>query len=171
MEHLGHGTGGVAANNHATAPTKTDAIKFKIQTIMFSSERKIMGANVSDVEQALTEQYGRVSLREKGRSQDTVSYVVRITRRSRALATILPNPNGITLRLSPYLGMLVGVIYAVLIIGGLFFFIFPGLIIAFFLVFKMWITGKAVGRHIDNVAKGAEHQAKLRQSAASPPSR
>jgi hypothetical protein len=137
---------------------------------MFSSERKIIGVSVSDVEQALTEQYGRASLREKGRSQETVSYVVRITSRSRALATILPNPNGITLRLSPYLGMLVGVIYAAVIIFGLFLFIFPGLIITFFLVFKIWITGKAVGRHIDNVAKGAEHQAKIRQSAGAPPS-
>jgi hypothetical protein len=137
---------------------------------MFSSERKIIGVNVSDVEQALTEQYGRSSLYEKGRSQDTVSYIVRIASRSRALATILPNPNGITLRFSPYLGMLLGAIYAVLIIGVMCLFIFPGLLFAFFLVFKMWITGKAIGRHIDNVVKGAEHQAKLRQSAASRPS-
>lgn len=140
---------------------------------MFSSERKIIGVTVSDVEQALTEQYGRASLHEKGRAQDTVSYLVRLTSRSQALAAIMPNPNGITLRLSPYLGPVLGTVYALLILFGLLLFIFPGLIFAFFLFFKLWITGKAVARHIDNIAKGAEHEAKLRQptshAAAAPP--
>jgi predicted lipid-binding transport protein (Tim44 family) len=141
---------------------------------MFSSERKIIGVTVPDVEQALTEQYGRSSLHERGRSQGTVSYLVRITSRKRALATILPNPNGITLRLSPYIGMILGAIYAVLILGGLLLFIFPGFIFAFFLFFTLWLTGTVLGRHIDNIVRGAEHQAKLRQqvtqAATFPPS-
>jgi len=135
---------------------------------MFSSERKIIGVNVSDVEQALTEQYGRASLHEKGRAQDTVSYVVRITSRSRAQASIIPNPNGITMRLSPYLGPIVGAVYVVLILGGLFLFILPGLLLTLLLIFKLWITGKVVGRHIDNIVRGAEHQSKLRQSIKAP---
>ena len=133
---------------------------------MFSSERKIIGVTVPDVEQALTEQYGLSALHERGRSQGTVTYLVRVTSRKAALATILPNPNGVTLRLSPHIGVLLGTIYAVLIIGGLLFFVFPGLLFAFFLFFTTWLTGKVVSRHIDNIVRGAEHQAKLRQQIA-----
>jgi hypothetical protein len=128
---------------------------------VFSSERKIIGVTVSDVEQALTEQYGRTSLRERGRSQDTVSYLVRLSARAPGLATILPNPAGVTLRLSPYIGTVAGCVYAVLIVIGLFFLLLPGLFIAFFLGFRLWLAGRIMARQIDNIAKGAEHQSKL----------
>lgn len=136
---------------------------------MFSSERKIIGVSVADVEQALTEQYGRASLHELGRSQASVTYRIRVTSRSLAQATILPNPNGATLRLAPYNSGILIVLYSVLIIIGLVCFIIPGFLIAFFWLFKTWVLSTVIGRHIDNIARGAEHQAKLFKANSQPP--
>ena len=136
---------------------------------MFASERKIIGVTVPDVEQSLMEQYGRSSLYEQGRSQGSVTYIVRVSSKMPVKAIILPNPNGITLRLDPHISMLVAGLYAVFIVIGLFLFVLPGLLIAFFLVFKTWLAGKLVRGHIDNIVRGAEHQAKLRQQTTPPP--
>ena len=103
-------------------------------------------------------------MQEQGRSQGSVTYLLRVGARSPARATILPNAQGITLQIEPYIGTLYGCLIAVLVVGGLFMFVLPGLFFLTFIFFKLWMIGKVIGGQIDNVVSVAEHQSKMRRS-------
>lgn len=130
---------------------------------MMNHERKIIGATIPDVEKALFEQYGKSKAREKGRSAQGVTYVVSLSSKSYAKCTITQITEGASLSMSPDIGGA----WIVLIVIGLFMFIIPGLFFSVFLVFRMFIISKFIGRGIDNVVRGAEHEVKLRQSSSS----
>ena len=102
---------------------------------MFESARNIIGLTVGDVEQALTEQYGRAALYEKGRVQNTVTYVIRIGAKASGKATIIVTPVGVNLRIEPYSSTTYVVVALLLILIGTCAFVLPGIMIALYFFF------------------------------------